>query len=363
MPYSETGPWDLGWKYGVINELPPPQFPRLIATIAITGEKYVEHGLVDYDVKGSRLIGPAEPVDRRDDPNRVTKPTDGVRQFQTQYFSEAMSFEVANELTRRHAGMPTAATMQQVIREGYDQRVVDGLQKLKDRVLYHEQLMAWGFATGDAHSYQGKRYSIRLTGLRDSSLEVELTGNDRWGESSEAPVADIRDMMDAVAEKGGVRPDMMLMSSKAFSKAMENETFEKMWSTNANYQPEAVIPWSGRPLPQDSKESYKVPVEGKILGMDVVIAGEQTQHLDSNVPFITEYGVLLLNRAAWSAPVHYGPIYNQYAIEKGLVNAPWFPYEEAMKYGRGKELVLDTNRVWIPGNFNAAGFLNVYGSA
>jgi hypothetical protein len=363
MAYTETGTWDLGWKLGVINELPPPTFPRLISTIAITGQKYVEHGLVDYDVKGNRLIGPAEPTDMRDDPHRVGKPTDSVEQFRTQRFSEAMVFEVANELTQRYAGMPSDASLQQVIAQGYNRRAVDGLQKLKDRVSYHMQLIAWGFATGNAYSYTGRRYGIRLTGLRADDLEVELTGNDRWGESSEDPVGDIRSMMNAVSANGGVRPDMLIMSSAAFQKAMENDTFKEMWSTNANYQPQAVIPWSGRPLPKDNLESYKVPVEGRILGMDVVIAAEKTVHLDSNTDLIGEYGVMLLNRGAWASPIWYGPIYNEYAVKRGMTGVPWFPYEESMNYGRGKELVLETNRVWIPGNFNACGYINVYGSA
>jgi len=358
MPYHETGPFDLAYKMGVLQQLPPVKYPRLMLALALNGEQEAGNGAVVYDLEGNQTLGPAQPVNRRGLPETIGLPGDKVRQFTTQDFAEMVHFDASDDLNRRPVGLPANASVQEVIASGQKRKMVKALQTLKDRVGIHMQHMAWGLALNNLYTFSGRQASIRVEGVRDSSLAVSLTGSDMWSAPTTAdPVGDILDMVNRLSDKGGVTADTILMSPAAYANAFKNEKFRAALVDNLNTSVDYLYPKAGNVEPASPGSPYAVKIEARLQGQyDIIVAREQ----NSGSYLIGDHNVLVLNRASWSGPTFFGPINNQYAIDRGLANAPFFPYEEVGPHGAGKDLVLRTSRIWIPSNFNACGRITTH---
>jgi len=164
-------------------------------------------------------------------------------------------------------------------------------------------------------------------------------------------------LLNAVARYGGIRPDTIIFGGTAWTYAIANETFRQALTPSQSgpsilYTAQA----GGQVTPTTAEAAYTPTLLGQFQGVSCYLCNELAA--DGTTPYLPETSVIALNRVAYGGPVYYGTIQNFRAYTGGSVLVPWFPYDVEDSYGKNRNLVLETRRLWLPPNVNACGVLD-----
>ena len=359
MPSTFTDPGirSFDWYAGMLDALPPTQYPAMIRSVAFNGEVPVMGEFVNWDTLGQFTAEGAEPNSPDASPHPVLPVLNQARQVQLTYFSEEYPLP-ASLLNMRHPGMQPSDQNSASLVRAVDQIITRHARDLRDRVITRLQDLAWGLAVDGTYSYSGKNYQMSLNSGRSANLSV--TSGTAWDSTGGGnPYGDLQAMLDTVAQNGGVRPDVFIFGGTAWTYAMANELFREAVTPAASgpsilYTAQA----GGQITPATAQEAYTPPVIARFQGVDCYICNELN---GDGTAYLSATKVLALNKGAWGGPQYYGTIQNFGAFQSNNILVPWYAYDVEDKYGKVRELVLETRRIWVPRNVNACGVLNTAG--
>ena len=360
MPSTFTDPGirSFDWYVGMLDALPPTQYPALMRSLFFNGETPVVGDFVNWDTIGQFTAEGAEPNDPNASPHPVAPVLNQAKQVQLTYFSEEYPLP-ASLLNQRHPGMQPSDQNVGALTRAVDEIISRHARDLRDRVVTRLQAAGWGLAVDGTYAYSGKNYQMALDSGRNANLDV--TSGTAWDSTGGgSPYGDLQAMLDTVAQYGGVRPDAFIFGGTAWTYAMANEVFREALTPSQGgpsilYTAQA----GGQITPNTTQAGYTPTLLGRFMGVDCYICNELTS--DGTTPYLAATKVLAVNKGAWGGPTYYGTIQNFKAFAGNQLLVPWYAYDVEDKYGKVRELVLETRRIWLPRNVNACGVLDTAG--
>lgn len=348
--FTEPGIRSFDWYAEVINALPPTQYPALMRSLFFNGETPVIGDFVNWDTLGQFTAEGAEPNDPSASPHPVMPVLNQAKQVQLTYFSEEYPIPGAL-LNQRHPGMQPSDQAASGITRAVDDIIARHTRDLRDRVSTRLQDVGWGLATDGSYTYSGKNYQINLSSGRNANLD--MTSGSAWDSTGGGtPYTDLQAMLDVVAQYGGVRPDCFIFGGTAWGYAMANEIFRQSMTPTQNGPSILYTAQPGGQItPASTQQGFTPTLLGRFQGVECYICNELKG--DGTTPYLAATSVLAVNKQAWGGPQYYGTIQNFRAFAGNQLLVPWYAYDVEDKYGKVRELVLETRRIWLPRNVNA----------